>query len=69
MIVKATKIDWDAPASVKKVLPKEIEIPEEVIEQMMEIVSDYITDEAGFCHNGFKLELSQKKTIIQTILL
>ena len=61
MIVKATKIVWDAPNSVKKELPKAFEIPEEIIEQMMEVVSDYITDEVGFCHNGFKLELSDKK--------
>lgn len=59
-MIKAIKIDWDATTSVKKSLPKEIEIPNKILEQIIEVISDYITDEVGFCHNGFNLELSNK---------
>lgn len=34
-------------------LPTEIEIPIGMTDE--EAISDYITDEIGFCHNGFEL--------------
>jgi hypothetical protein len=68
--MKATNIQWDTDGQ-DITLPKEIEIPdliascgsEECEEQkkgqpcslVEEAVSNYITDETGFCHNGFDL--------------
>lgn len=34
-------------------LPKEIEIPEDIIDE--EEISDYVSDYSGFCHKGFKI--------------
>lgn len=34
-------------------LPDEIEIPEEIVDE--EDVSDWLSDEYGFCHRGFEL--------------
>ena len=35
-------------------LPTEVEIPEGMTDE--EEISDYISDEIGFCHNGYVLE-------------
>ena len=40
---KATHIQWT-----------EIDIPDDMTD--MEEISDYITDQTGFCHNGFIVE-------------
>ena len=54
--MKAINIEWDVDNKEDlDYLPKEIEIPEEIEDDEDEI-SDYITDETGFCHNGFDLE-------------
>ena len=34
-------------------LPSEMEIPEGVTDE--DEISDYLSDETGFCHEGFKL--------------
>lgn len=43
-------------------LPTEVEIPEELAnkytdeEEYLEEISDWLSDEFGFCHFGFKIE-------------
>ena len=66
-VYKAVDIDWDVddeedladlPAEV------EVEVPRDVIsageDAVEEYVSDAITDETGFCHNGFYLKQFSK---------
>ena len=52
---KAVNIQWDVddPEDLE-LLPKEIDIPDGMTD--MEEISDYITDQTGFCHNGFIVE-------------
>ena len=55
MDMKATNIEWDVDELEDlEYLPTEIEIPEGMTDE--EEISDYISDETGFCHNGFVLE-------------
>ena len=61
--VYAYDIDWDAPKSVKKNLPKKILIPEEILEEQKEYedtISDYISNITGYCHFGFKLTTDEE---------
>lgn len=52
--MKAVNIDWDVDnIEDLKFLPTEIEIPENITDE--EDISDYLSDETGFCHNGFEL--------------
>ena len=57
--MKATNIIWDifedfdGDFDVLQMLPSEIEIPKGMTDE--EEISDYITDETGFCHKGFEL--------------
>lgn len=61
--MKAINIKWDTDGDQKlaKTLPDIIEIPEELINEMEDLddaneeISDYLTDQTGFCHFGFKL--------------
>lgn len=49
---KATHIQWDVDdLEDLELLPTEIDIPDDMTD--MEEISDYITDQTGFCHNGF----------------
>lgn len=44
-------------------LPRKIKIPEEIFnrhEELANIISDYLSDQYGFCHYGFDLELHVK---------
>ena len=52
---KATHIQWDVdePEDMES-LPTEIDIPDGMTD--IEEISDYITDQTGFCHNGFIVE-------------
>ena len=50
--MKAVNIDWDIDIGVEY-LPTEIDIPDGMTDE--EEISDYITNETGFCHNGFCL--------------
>lgn len=54
--MKATNIQWDTDGDEEILadLPTEIEIPESMTDE--EEISDYISDETGFCHYGFELE-------------
>lgn len=60
---KATKIKWDVDKEdieEGSSLPNEIDVPEEIVKEAMNKIflemSDYISDETGFCHKGFALE-------------
>lgn len=52
----AVDIDWDIDEDIDADLPSRIMIPDEMVERGdIEEISDYITDQTGFCHLGFKL--------------
>lgn len=52
--MKAINIEWDVDTEEElEDLPTEIEIPDGMTDE--EEISDYITDETGFCHFGFEL--------------
>lgn len=57
--MKAINIIWDTDGE-DVILPNEIEIPYEMIDEDGMIdedeVSDYISDKTGFCHYGFEIE-------------
>ena len=54
--MKAVNIKWDTDGDMDAFykLPTEIEIPDDMTDD--EEISDYISDETGFCHNGYVLE-------------
>ena len=53
--MRATNIKWDVDYNENnELLPTEIEIPEGMTDE--EEISDYISDETGFCHNGYELK-------------
>ena len=62
--MKATNIQWDTDGDNEalETLPTEIEIPEKILkdcdgeEEIVEAISDYISDETGFCHYGFEIK-------------
>ena len=49
----AYPVDVDEPEDMES-LPTEIDIPDGMTD--IEEISDYITDQTGFCHNGFIVE-------------
>lgn len=53
--MKAINIKWDTDGDMEllRQLPTEIEIPAVMIDE--EEISDYLSDETGFCHNGFEI--------------
>lgn len=58
--MKAINIKWDTDGDMDLLneLPTEIEIPEDKTDEDEideEEISDYLSDETGFCHNGFEL--------------
>ena len=57
-IMKAVNIEWDTDGDMTLLesLPKEIEIPEDIEDEDEDEISDYLTDETGFCHFGFEIE-------------
>ena len=65
--MKATNIQWDTDGKqeVFDELPTEIEIPKDFISKNGEVdenaVSDYISDETGFCHYGFVIEKNKEE--------
>lgn len=56
--MKAVNIEWDTDGDMTLLesLPKEIEIPEDIEDEDEDEISDYLTDETGFCHFGFEIE-------------
>ena len=53
--MKAINIRWDTDGDMELLyeLPTEIEIPEDMTDE--DEISDYLSDEIGFCHYGFEL--------------
>lgn len=53
--MKAINIKWDTDGGMELLnqLPTEMEIPEEIIHG--DEISDYLSEETGFCHDGFEL--------------
>lgn len=51
--LKATNIRWDTDGE-DIALPTEIKIPDNMTD--VDEISDYISDQIGFCHMGFCLE-------------
>lgn len=53
--MKAINIQWDTDGDneILEYLPAEIEIPEGMTEE--DEISDYLSDQTGFCHEGFGL--------------
>ena len=54
-MLKVINIEWntDNEHNLQNALPKEIDIPESI--NTMDDISDYISDETGFCNIGFEL--------------
>lgn len=50
--MKATNILWDTDGE-DIALPTEIQIPDGMVDE--DEISDYISDQTGFCHFGFEL--------------
>lgn len=67
--MKAVNIKWDTDGDKKILqdLPTEMEIPDWLAEDYdpddpyNEDISDWLSDETGFCHSGFELELDEKE--------
>lgn len=55
--MKAVNIQWDTDGDeeVLASLPTEVEIPES-IEKEDDAISDWLSDQFGFCHFGFAIE-------------
>lgn len=54
---RATNIQWDTDGEDID-LPTEMDIPADIEDE--DEISDYISDETGFCHFGFVLEIVQE---------
>lgn len=69
MIIKNIKWDVDYPEDLK-VLPKELPLPEQFypqefensdeLDEILDKVSDWLSDTYGYCHNGFILEATEE---------
>lgn len=60
--MRAINIKWDTDGDEEllRELPTEIEIPKDVYEdfdenECQESISDWLTEQTGFCHFGFEL--------------
>lgn len=53
--MKAYDIQWDTDGE-EVYLPTEMEIPDEVAKEGEDAISDYLSDQTGFCHTGFMLD-------------
>ena len=49
----ATTIEWDKDKDDSIELPQTIEIPEGMIDE--DEISDYLSEQTGYCHKGFTL--------------
>ena len=54
--MKAINIEWDTDGNEKMLskLPTEMNIPEGMTDE--EEISEWLSEEIGYCHNGFCLE-------------
>lgn len=59
--MKAVNIKWDTDGDLEWLytLPKELKIPDGMVDE--DEISEWLSDQEGFCHNGFEIvkELSQ----------
>lgn len=65
--MKAYNIKWDTDGDKKllKSLPKEVELPADEFnfdnyedeDELLDAVSDWLSDEYGFCHDGFDVDM------------
>lgn len=58
--MKATNIRWDTDGDMEvfESLPTEVEIPDYLVtdeDDLLDAISDWLSDEVGFCHDGFEL--------------
>ena len=59
--MKAVNIKWDTDGDMELLeeLPTEVEIPDYLItddeDDLLDEVSDWLSDEFGFCHDAFEL--------------
>ena len=55
--MKAVRIEWDTDVDNEALafLPEEIELPEGVSDE--ESISDYFSEQTGFCHRGYVLSV------------
>ena len=58
--MKAVNIKWDTDGDMEVFdeLPTEIEIPDYLVtdeDDLLDDVSDWLSNEIGFCHDGFEL--------------
>lgn len=63
--MKAIKIKWDTDGdeALFRTLPTALEIPEGMSD--VDEISDWLSDEVGFCHEGFELVKEMKIYIIE----
>lgn len=71
-MVRAINIEWDTDGdeTVVEDLPREIDIPDEVMARLDEdedAVSDYVSEQTGFCHYGFELVEGKRKVIEKSL--
>ena len=50
----ATNIKWDIDKDPNTDLPKDIKIPDEMVDE--DEISNYISDITGYCHKGFEIK-------------
>ena len=59
--MKLININWDTDEEDVD-LPNEVEIPNEIIEgfndeeELLDYLSDWLSNEYGFCHDGFNIK-------------
>lgn len=78
IMLKATNIKWntDGDMEVLNDLPTEMTIPNELEEMYkkdkeyaLEKITDWLSDETGFCHDGFELEKGKVKKTVKNELI
>lgn len=76
-MLKATNIKWDTDGDMEVLnnLPMEMIIPDELEttykkdrEYALEEISDWLSDETGFCHSGFEIEKVITKETVENEL-
>lgn len=64
--LKATNIEWDVDSEEdKEFLPTEIDLPDWIKKDDYDAIEDYLSNETGFCHKGYVLEVCEKKTSLE----
>ena len=57
-MIKATNIKWDIDYDDNGFLPTEVEISTGMTDA--EEISDWLSNEFGYCHEGFYLEMEEE---------